>query len=383
MPKSNTNLLLKAVFTITLLASLPLAFAQIGPGRLQLANRWVSASEKEKSDLTLNNWLDADYRYKNWTAGLRFEIHQPHNAAVYNDNLTQRYLEYQNDWLKIRAGNFYERLGRGLVFHAFEIQNQTLDRTSQHVAIDRNIDGVNAKISLSNLEVTGIWGRPLQMLSSARSDALGGGEVKLRPISGLMVGGTYVRIGTQDFFNNDFTVSVSSLQTGFNLGAVDFYGEVAQKISSRTQAEKDGDAVYLSANFSGAWLGVSAEFKRYKNFAQPFNNPPALVKTHSFTLLNRHTHALNADDERGYQIESYISPNSATTLTLHVSGAGNLAGARRYRFREIFVESRNEWSGKITSRVLLDQSEDHIVTRRDGARPPLKLIFCSTPKTAC
>jgi hypothetical protein len=354
---------LKTVFIIALLfvVSLPLALAQIGPGQFHLANRLVSANEKDSSEVAVNNWLDVDYRYNGWTAGIRFEIHRPKNSGLYNDNVTQRYLEYQHDWLKVRAGNFYERLGRGLVFHAFEIQSQTLDRVQQTVAIDRNIDGVNAKVSLSNLEVTGIWGKPLQMLSSRRGDALGGGEVKLRPLSSWMVGGTFLRMDTQDFLRRAYDLTLSSFQTSLSIGALDLFGEVARKSSSQTQYEKDGEAAYASANFSGDWLGVSAEFKRYENFAQPFNDPPALVKTQSFTLLNRHTHALNANDEIGYQLESYVSPSPATTLTFHVSGADNLERKRRRRFREFFVESRNEWSEKLTSRVLVDQSEDQSI----------------------
>jgi hypothetical protein len=340
---------------------IPPAVAQIGPGQFHVANRLVSANEKDSSEVTVNNWLDVDYRYSGWTAGIRVEIHQPKNAMVYNDGVTQRYLEYQHDWLKVRAGHFYERLGRGVVFHAFEIQSQTLDRVQRNVAIDRNLDGVNAKVSLTNLEITGIWGTPRQMLSSRRGDPLGGGEIKLRPFTSWMFGGTYLRMDTQDFLRRAYDLNLYSFQTGLNAGAIDLFAELARKSSSQTQYEKNGEAVYVSANFSGDWLGVSAEFKRYENFAQPFNNPPALVKTHSFTLLNRHTHTLNANDEMGYQLESYVSPSPATTLTFHASGADNLARERRRRFREFFVESRNEWSGKLTSRVLIDQSEDRAI----------------------
>jgi hypothetical protein len=337
------------------------AVAQIGPGQFHLANRLLAANEKDSSDYTVHNWLDVDYRYQGWTAGLRFEIHQPKNPRVYNDRMTQRYLEYQREWLKVRVGNFYERLGRGSVLRAFEIQSQIIDRTQQNVAIDRNIDGVNAKVSLSNLELTGIWGKPLQMLSSRRSHALGGGEVKLRSFSSLMVGGTFLRMSTQDVLRRAHDLNLSSFQTSLNAGAIDVFVELARKASSQMPYEKNGEAAYVSANFSGAWLGISAEFKRYKNFAQPFNNPPALVKTHSFTLLNRHTHALNANDEIGYQVESYVSPSPATTLTFHASGAENLERERRSRFREFFVESRNEWSKKMAARVLIDHSEDQTI----------------------
>ena len=85
------------------------------------------------------------------------------------------------------------------------------------------------------------------------------------------------------------------------------------------------------------------------------------MKTHSFVLLNRHTHSLNAKDEIGYQFESYFSPNPSTTITLHASGADNLDNDERQRFREYFFESRNEWDEQAISRVLIDYSRDRLL----------------------
>ncbi len=334
---------------------------QIGPGKFYLGNRFAGALRSESRERLVNNWLDLDYRYAGFTAGLRFEFHDPANAALYNDQITQRYLEYKKDWFKVRAGNFYERLGRGLVFHAFEIQSETLDRTSQNVAIDRNIDGVNLKIAFEKLEATAIYGAPLKMLSSERGEALGGGEIRFRPHAALMLGGTFLRSPSEDFRGSSFDVDMRSAEAGLNWREVDLYVEWAQKRSTNTLSDPNGEALYASVNYSGGLFGLSAELKRYEKFRTVFNNPPALVKTHSFTLLNRHTHALNADDEIGYQFEGYLSPSPSTTLTLHASGADNLDRSARRRFREYFLESRNEWSGRLISRVLVDYSQDRPV----------------------
>ncbi|MDZ7363858.1 MAG: DUF6029 family protein [candidate division KSB1 bacterium] len=334
--------------------------AQIGPGKFYLSNRFVGAFESKSRERRLNDWLDIDYRYAGFTAGLRFELHDPANAALYNDKITQRYLYYQKDWLQIRAGNFYERLGRGLVFHAFEIQSETLDRTSQNIALDRNIDGANLKINLEKFEATAIYGAPLKMLSSERGAALGG-EIRWRPSSTFMLGGAFLRSASEDFRGAGFHVDMRSAQAGWHGTDFELYAELAQKRSANTFSEPDGEALYASANYAAGAFGLSAEWKRYEKFRTVFNNPPALVKTHSFTLLNRHTHSLNADDETGYQLESYFSPSPGTTVTLHASGADNLAHSERRRFREYFIESRNEWSARLISRVLLDYSQDRPV----------------------
>lgn len=341
------------------------AFAQIGPGTPYLLNRWVSSVEPffAETDREINNWLDVGYKYSYWRAGLRMEFHDPRNPDVYNDKITQRYVMFKKDWLRIRAGNFYERLGRGLVFHAFEIQSQTLNRTDENVAIDRNIDGGNIKLSFDNVDVTGIWGRPLKMFSSDRGYALGGGEVRFRPFSALLLGGTFLRF-SDDFLpdvaglERKIDLELSSLQVGLNLGSIDLYTEISQKKSTDEPAIPNGNAVYAAASYSGDSFGLSAEFKRYEQFNTDFNNPPALVKTHSFALLNRHTHSLNPKDEIGYQFESYFSPNPGATFTLHASGADNLENDERQRFREYFFESRNEWGEQAISRVLLDYSKD-------------------------
>ncbi len=344
------------------------AFAQIGPGTPYLLNRWVSSVEPSsaEADREINNWLDVGYKYIYWRAGLRVEFHDPRNPEVYNDKITQRYVMFKKDWLRIRAGNFYERLGRGLVFHAFEIQSQTLNRTDENIAIDRNIDGANIKLSFDNVDVTAIWGQPLKMFSSDRGDALGGGEVRFRPFSALLLGGTFLKFSDEFLagvvgLERKIDLELSSLQVGLNLGSIDLYTEISQKKSADESAIPNGNAVYAAANYSGDSFGLSAEFKRYEDFKTDFNNPPALVKTHSFVLLNRHTHSLNAKDEIGYQFESYFSPNPSTTITLHASGADNLENNERLRFREYFFESRQEWGEQAISRVLIDYSKDRLL----------------------
>ncbi len=356
------RLFLISILVFILIVLLQKGYGQLGPGRVFLLNRSVNSFESSSgSDRKINNWLDLGYKYNYWRAGIRVEFHDPRNSLLYNDKITQRYIEFKKDWLRVRAGNSYERLGRGLVFHAFEIQSQTLDRTNQNVAIDRNIDGANINISLDKLEVTGIWGRPLRMFSSERGDPLGGGEIRFRPLPALLLGGTYLRLQTEDFRQNDFHVDMRSAEISLNLDAIDLYAELAQKRSSNTFSDPNGKAVYAAANYAGNTFGLSAEFKRYEDFSTVFNNPPALVKTHSFVLLNRHTHSLNANDEIDYQFEGYFSPNFNTMITLHASGADNLESDERRRFREYFIDSRNEWGDRLISRVLFDYSKDRPV----------------------
>ena len=56
------------------------------------------------------------------------------------------------------------------------------------------------------------------------------------------------------------------------------------------------------------------EYKDYdhlsfsNSYDSEYNAAPSLSREHSFSLLNRHPHALNLNNEKGYQIEAAITP---------------------------------------------------------------------------
>lgn len=343
---------------ITILSAAVLS--QPGPGELSMSNRWISTRDADASRTELNNWLDVLYRFEGWRGGFRLEGHDPNLSSSRGDRFSQRYLEFSDSGIKIRAGNFYERLGRGLVFHAYEIQNQVVGGIEQTLSIDRNIDGVNAKLTLDRLDVTAIWGKPIEPGPGVRGPALGGGEIRFLQSQALTLGAAHLRSRPTDAFDDAFSVDLSSFELNLSTDAADLYAEYATKESSKPDSEPDGRAFYAALSVSGSVLGVSAEYKHYRDFLTPFNNPPSLVRTHNFVLLNRHTHTLNADDETGFQVETYFYPNDRLNFTLHASGAESLDDNPRRRFREYFVEVESDWE-RSRAHALLDYSQDRPV----------------------
>jgi hypothetical protein len=327
------------------------AYGQIGPGSFRLTNRMLHMVDDITNENVFNNWLNFEYNYNSFSTGFRFEAHNPENQNVYSDDFSHRFLEYRNDWLKLKVGNFYERFGRGLIFHAFEIQSQTLDRTEQNFIIDRNFDGVNLHIVSEKFEVKGIVGKPLKMLSSERGKTITGGEIQYRPADGLLLGGAYLNSSSDDLFGGTIELDIASVEFGITLGQFDIYTELARSNSSQPGFQPDGNWLYVNATYSGDYIGISADLKRYEDFQTIFNNPPALVKTHSFSLFNRQTHSLIAKDEQGFQFEGYISPTDRSTFTVHASGSEDLERNDRRQFREYFVENRQEWGDNWISRV--------------------------------
>ena len=112
--------------------------------------------------------------------------------------------------------------------------------------------------------------------------------------------------------------------------------------------------------------GLSLEYKDYENFAFSFNDPPSLVREHSAVLLNRATHALIADTERGYQAEVTYSIFGLGTLTANISkGENELAPGFATTFNERYVgldiERQPEGLGRaISTSLFVDWGKDEL-----------------------
>jgi hypothetical protein len=111
--------------------------------------------------------------------------------------------------------------------------------------------------------------------------------------------------------------------------------------ASPNAKEGEGYGLYVSQSvfvdeiLPGLRWGTSWEYKDYQNFELGVNEPPTLVREHSFALLNRATHVLLPQQEAGYQFETRADYRQWAEVVLNVSRAEN---ARSLRFRERYVE---------------------------------------------
>jgi hypothetical protein len=115
---------------------------------------------------------------------------------------------------------------------------------------------------------------------------------------------------------------------------------------------RDGEGTYLALNAAARGVGFTAEYKNYDRFALTtldgrinLNNPPALSKEQSYTLLNRDPHFLVVDDERGYQLELTAVPRRGATVTLNRSHNKRHNGLVWYE--EYFVEARQDFDAEL------------------------------------
>jgi hypothetical protein len=117
--------------------------------------------------------------------------------------------------------------------------------------------------------------------------------------------------------------------------------------------------LYASLMYSGFSFGGSLEFKDYSNFSlgSPYNDPPTLVKEHSYKVLNRSTHVPLLSNERGFQAELYYRFNSGHMLTLNSARARNEI-FKLFVFEEYFAELYSPVGESASLKWFLDYAVD-------------------------
>jgi len=281
----------------------------------------------EDRDRIFENWLNADYTRGPVTAGLRFVAFNPPDPSVYNGpdsyGIDFFYGEYSHRRLNTRGGNFYALFGRGLALRAYE---------NRPLRVDTNMQGLRSTAYLPGGEVSGLIGRTVEGNAEdadrERTETLAGVDFEHALPVGFRVGGSLVTTDVRNL-GNERDLEPQRIKAGRlsrTLLGVDLYGEFARVDGPSTLAgavapNVHGHGLYGVASSSIGRLGLVAEFKDYDRLV--FENeagishilPPAVLREHTYNLLNRHPHQLDTADEVGVQFE-------ATYNTDQISGRG-------------------------------------------------------------
>ncbi|MFO7922280.1 MAG: DUF6029 family protein [Bacteroidales bacterium] len=316
----------------------------------------------------------ADYHAGSFRAGLTLEqFYTPFS----NRNLTslaQFRLHYLSGPLEVRAGNFYETLGRGLLLRSYEIHGALLEEKSYRARhyFHRDISGASVRFRKNNLSAKVLYGKPLNNafppgmdIPGRRPDdiaALQSGYSFKRQIAGASV----LMLQNESGIRWYGMVNLSG-NLGNNLS---YHTEIARRIDDRPPgdfSQHASFAFYGSLNFSFNSLGLSMEYKNYNDFqlGAGFNEPPSLVKDHSYRLLNRSTHVSQALNEKGYQAEAFWMLPDASVLTLNHTIAVN-DFEKLFVFREYYVEYSGGPAGRHDIKIFADLAQDPI--KQESAR---------------
>lgn len=315
---------------------------------------------------TIYNKANLNYSIKRFKAGITLEQFYSKNAASSYTKPTQLYMQYNSERIEIKAGNFYETIGRGLLLRSYEIQGaltEDLSYRSRHY-FHRDILGVSTKLRLKNFNTKFIYGKPLNNVfppsvpeKTRRTDEI---AVLYSDFTARKqtAGASVLYISNQSG-NSYYTMA--SLQ-GKLFPFLSYYSEASKNISGfklNDFSKGSAYALYSAVNLTFNSLGVSAEYKNYNNFTigAGINEPPALVKEHTYKVLNRSTHALQPLNETGYQIEIFYTFPGLSTLTLNNTIAINDFG-RRFIFREYFAGYEFSASEINETKVFFDYASD-------------------------
>jgi hypothetical protein len=146
------------------------------------------------------------------------------------------------------------------------------------------------------------------------------------------------------------------------------YTEGAKKLDSDIPvfsfSNDAGYGGYIGLNYTNLNFGFSAEYKNYHNFSlgTGINDPPTLVKEHSYRTLNRSTHVPVLNDESGYQFEAFYRTQSGGLFTFNTSLASNqIAEGNEPVFKEYFGEYQFYIKEKAFMKVFADYAQDPFV----------------------
>jgi hypothetical protein len=360
------------------------AAAQVSGTNLLLGQVGNQPGLVPKNRQDLYDELELDGSFGQARIGLRFESDR--NSELRNPyaGISQRWVDWSEGPARVRVGNFYAILGRGLVHRSFELPGVVLDAVGlrSRFAFARDVDGALAEWGAGPVHALAFSGAPNAGENSLATPTeqryrgqLSGAEVSGSAGTHARLGATYARSSAglsaveesgSGFLDVDplglLGASTVSLPTYFE------YAQTNGTVGDWWKLRRGGGtphALYASTGLLWRRLGLSAEWKDYAGFRKGTNDPPSLVREQSYVLLNRNTHVLDAGYETGYQLEVSYGLADAVTATANVSRAD---GARLNRYRERFVELRlgpteaRAWDGA----AFYDAGEDRLSALDDS-----------------
>ena len=342
----NSNLILFSTIFLTMIILNRKVAGQLTGSNLaeyQLGN----IPDVKPADLgALYDQLNMLYTYKKLKISSRIE--QFYNTDSTNRDyilLSQFVVRYQYQNMDMRAGNFNETLGRGLLLRSFEIPSSIIEDRIYRVrqGFYRDIQGFSFRYTGNKFRVKALLGKPLNNVfppgdKNRRTELTEGIEPEI--ILGKQSVGMIIMRHSMDGEHNTYSGLTLHGNLPFNLS---YYTEYDRNVSINANplqfGKNDSYGIYFSLNHYFGNYGASLELKKYHNLliGSGISDPPTLVKEHSYHLLNRSTHVIDLTDETGYQAEIYYHLNDGKMFTLNHSLSESRLG-KTFMFYEYFLE---------------------------------------------
>ncbi len=294
----------------------------------------------------LEEIADARIFFENFQLGLRYELDDPSEVGRsypatlgegQGPEFRRRWLAYKTNDVDFQAGDVSALFGRGLAVNLFESRPLNYDSWLDG-AFGRGEYKIPNTVLDASIKVQAVGGietfypvdttqAPMNISARAANTEFGFFNKK------LLLGATFVQAFTSSNGLSD-TSSVTSRQVNepdfyadLNSGPFEMFAEwtenrtqVNQLNSQPVDTSHTGYATYGSLSYSNSIVGLTFDYKNYSYFLHdpgdvytnvfsklPIASPPEVYKDFTFTSITRTTHAVNFDDELGYQLEANIT----------------------------------------------------------------------------
>ena len=285
-----------------------------------------------------NGFTNVNFQKGNFRAGVRYESYlntlEGYPTSFSGTGFGYRYLTWANDNVDVTIGNFYDQLGSGMIFRAYE---------ERQLGIDNALDGIRLKYNpYQGVYLKGMIGKQRHLFS----DGLVNGNGIIRAVDAeinvnelfdslnnsklkVQVGGSFVskfnNENTTPFFILPSNVGASSARLNMRYQKWRFGGEFVHKINDPYPDNLDERFNYLYKNGEGLLfnLGYSKKGFAFDLSAKHMDNMlwrstnvsvgptdlligflPALTKQHTYNLAaTLYPYATNPRGEVSYQAD--------------------------------------------------------------------------------
>jgi len=331
---------------------------------------WVNLAEVQFGKLPdeaadpFVSWYDRltiDYRFSDFKISTTIENYQSPYADRNYIDLSQATLTYKKKKWTAKLGNFYETIGRGMILRSFEIPGALLEdfgfRSRNYFHRDQL--GASVRFKDKKWNVLAMYSQVLNNVlpptferADRRSQSVYAISGEYKYLKRHKLGLSYVALADERL---DLQHLYSASLAGPISDNFSYYLEYAN-----SQSDINDHALYVGVNGFLGDLSFNLEFKQYKDFiiGNGYNEPPALIKQHTYRVLNRSTHVTNPLDEIGYQLDLYYSLDDASSINVNHALAVNEFGNSTFTFQEYYVEWSSTLGERTDYKVFFDYAED-------------------------
>lgn len=299
----------------------------------------------DKSKEYFEELFNARIFVNEFLVGARYEYDDVIEIGKGVKGFSERFLEFRNDDFTARGGTYYDVVAQGLTFNGFE---------SRPIGFKTQMDGarVNFNHTFGKKQKVKFHGTLFgggmdytDVNDTGRTEvySIGLGNFSVSPFKLLTLGGSYLaasgKLPTGNIIT-DINAEIYEGNMGLSYKGFDLLLSYANKVTisepnsiyTQSQAPR-GDGAYGSLAYTREGFGITLDYKNYRfNLvtpdqrsatspfkALPFQVAPTCIKVYSTTLLSRYPHSVDFNDEVGWQVDAFYSPNDKLTFNGNAS----------------------------------------------------------------